>query len=419
MPALLSCLALAGCLTVDVPAIVDARDDDAQGQAFARLPEPSLGGEPSIAAAADGLAAYVVAPAGDEGLNRAWRSVDGGTSWESLGPVAEEFGTNDATIALRPDGSVWVGTFWSRAPPPYPQVTDSSPFCTAVSVSRDGGASWDTNPFGCGIPIGLDERPWLAASARETFLLHHQPAFGAWTLSRTTDNAQWVNLPTPAVGPAVVSPPVATDEFVAFTFGIPSPSAAGGVEFVGPFLATSRDSGVTWDVAEVARDSIDGRFQQLAMGDDVGIVAWSSLRDDGTMQVRASRLDGDAWIAPMDISVSGTSAMPWAAASGSRLLVAWLHADESAHPHAVAADAEWRVRVWRDGQTTQLPHVVHRGPLCSAYGAPLCPDGRSPLGDFFSAAAFPDGRALVAVGVDADGAYGFNAVPLHVIVEER
>lgn len=412
----LALVVLAGCVQgppEDRPPLAD--DPTTWEWSLATLPD-GIGGEPSIVAAPDGTL-FVVAPATleDGPVNLVWRSRDG-RQWDFLGRVNEDHGSNDASIAVGPDGSVWVATFWST-----PNAS-----CFAVSRSVDEGDTWQATGTACGhpltgVPAGvIADRPWIAVGDGGATVLYDLSTVGVgggWFVTDSADNRQWSDAqPTPAAGPLTLAGPLAARDgrrAFAWAAGIPSDPRSSTTEdvllyrWLGPDVATSADGGA-WTTVAVARETIETRYPQVALTQEGGVAAWVTLRGEQTVVRLAEQVNG-AWGPPTDVDATGTNAWPWLAAAGGHTLLVWEHTNATAPGTlAVPADAPWTFRLLLDGMPLEVPGVVHRGPLCAGPG--MC-DRRA--GEFFSAAVTTDGRVAIAYA-DDQGDEGAFALPLRI-----
>lgn len=373
-----------------------------------------VGGEPSIVASSDGTL-YVAAPATleDGAFNLAWRSDDGRT-WTFLGRVNEDHGSNDASIAVAPDGAVWLATFWSRP--------DAS--CFAVARSQDHGNTWQETSNACAHPLAgrpgiVTDRPWIAADAQGGHVLYSLQAGASidWFIASSADNLAWTAERTPALGPVTLAGPLsARDGMRAFAWalGVPSdptsstPQDVQLYRWLGPEVATSEQGG-EWQSRSIARETIESRYPQVALTAEGAVASWVTLRDGQTVVRLAEQADGE-WGAPRDVEATGTNTWPWLASLGGHTLLVWEHTDAKA-PGALAVpeDAQWSFQVLLDGVRLDVPVLSHRGPLCAAPGS--C-DRRA--GEFFSAAVTVDGQVYIAWADDLGDGPAF-ALPLRIV----
>lgn len=416
---LLACLTLSGCLQPTIVERSSERSSISLGVVDNKV-GGALGSEPSLAIAPDGRTMYVAAigPSGSDLATLLWRSDDAGATWTFLGTVASIYGSNDADVAVREDGSVWVATMWLRP---------LSAKCTTVSVSHDKGATWTDNPLVCGTSIYYDERPWLLAGKNVTYLSRYQSlVVGLPTcplclggelepespsLAASVDNSRWESHPMTEIPPgSSISPPVMHGRAISLL-------AFSGDTYetqTGPRIAASVDDGGSWRLTQLGNDTLAGRNPTLAFTDDMGMMAWVAADGDLTkMRLAATGSDGN-WGAPWSPEPNGTSAMPWVDANNGHIASAWLWTNETAQPTAVAGTSEWRVHLFANGKVTELPRVVHRGPLCSTYGE--CPNSGRGIGDFFTMRVLPNGSLAVAIADDATDGGKPMMSPIRVMI---
>jgi hypothetical protein len=221
-----------------------------------------------------------------------------------------------------------------------------------------------------------------------------------------------VDHPAAQVPGGFFSRPVATRAGVLFAN---FPKSMDDGWFHGPVFETTTDGGLTWDATPIANERADTRSPGLGVaGDGRALATWIPVDDHGS-QVRATLRDASGrWSPPFSLDANGTNVMAWADGNGGHLAAAWLHTDEAAHPCDVNDSAEWRVRVWLDGNEATAPFVVHRGPLFDAFSKD-CEKDRN-LGDFMTAAVAKDGTVLVATAEDTTPGVQYGRAPIHVIV---
>ncbi|MHB8634437.1 MAG: sialidase family protein [Thermoplasmatota archaeon] len=369
--------------------------------------------EPSIAVAPDGTI-YVVAPAvggAPHGTsNHLWRSGDGGVTFALVGTVSEAAGTGDASLAIAPDGALWIATM-QYTNPSNPEKTVGPNFqCTSVSVSHDQGKTFQDNNFACVAPlVPVDaawDRPWIAHDATQGYVLNWRYEGGEFleTLVRSPDNQQWVGGPL-TTGPPMFNGPVTADGSTLLVPYFDSSSVL-GLPPIG--VAASMDGGTTWTRHDLGRGLISN-FPVAAASGGQGVAAWTAPQSgsnrDSAQGVFAAKEASSAWATtPVNLDQNGTNAFAWAAADGGHRAVAWLHANSAEHPSKVAPETPWSLKIWLDGQTYTVDPLVHRGPICVVLYGVACPEGSRGMGDFLSAAILKNGRVAVAYAADASGA---------------
>lgn len=367
---------------------------------FAVLPD-HRGSEPNVLVAPDGTTIYVIAPTSEDHLmvNRLWRSDDAGATWKLVNTIAAGHWSGDGDVAVDKDGSVWTVTL------PLGSFTGvvGPNLCSVVSLSRDKGETFQDNPLGCGQPLAYYDRPWINKGDERAYVLATRWHLGAPMVSvaSSTDNEAWIGGPSLfGSDPVPLTGKPALDEgrhYVPYVQALRKP-------LLGPSIATADEPALLWTIEPIAQDHVAGNFPAVAMSGGRGIAAWAAFADESwesPFRIRAATYEGGAWSEPFTLDGNGTNAFVWAAARDGHLAVAWLHADEDAHPSKVRDGATWVLRVWVDGQLYDMVDAdVHRGPLCIVIMSVGCED-KTRVGDYLSVDLLPDGRPVVAYAVNA------------------
>lgn len=373
------------------------------------------GSEPSLGVTPDGVLFT------DLGSN-VHRSFDDGQTWEFVANPSP-MPNLDPDLAVDADGNVWESRLWLG--------------CAAVSVSRDQGATWTSNPAVCPL-AGGDRQYVVPTQGGEAYLYFHQlPSFHQ-TATKTTDYGMtW--LPTG---------PVESPDHVSFVNGGSGwggggfwNEATGSVFFTfsysheqggdqlqgtnGAGYSVTRDGGATWTARKAA--DLEGRLLGLGLvtgaADDAGNVylTWGEALgadgDDVAIFVAASQDDGQTWSDKMRVDEGGNSSVFPVVVAGEagRVAVAYYEGSEAAFPDGM--QGTWNVTLawtedlfaggpWSHGQLTTAP--VKRGPICIS--GTTCTGNRE-FADYFDAVRMPDGRVGVTynllVGGDGELRNGF------------
>lgn len=344
--------------------------------------------------------------ANQNGQVNLWRSTDGGFSFQFAGLPGLDFGPrdflslgiSDPDLAQDASGRIYLAQLG-------PTLENW------VSWSEDDGATWATNPLPLAqndtIPFLRGDRPWIAGGAPGIAYLASPN--GA-RLYKTTDGARtWTSMGLTGV----------------FWANIDTDKRDGTIYIGGSHLAVSTDGGRSFVVKDTPGANAFGR---PAIDADGGVYLPADWR--GSLSIVASADRGDTWIAPIPVeSAAGVNIWPWLVAGApGRVAMVWLHADdgetwfvESAIVHdAFSSSPEvFRARV--------TPEPVHVGPICIGTTCQLpepdcdfslnCEIHRSDrrMGDFFTAAAGPDGRLHVAVGTTTFAPEDGLSRPLYIV----
>lgn len=428
LAALGTALLASGCLQTGGVAPAAAVDEPLVDAVVARLTavldaEGGMG-EPSLGVAADGtLFGNGRANNGaqfDPGA--AYRSRDGGATWEKLGAPTDPMPNLDPDLAVDADGVVWFDTLYVG--------------CTTVSVSRDQGDTWSTpNPLACVPPAG--DRQYVIPTKGGTAYTyaHNLPTFyqiGA----KTTDYGQtWTplgpveGLPTHHLlvnegtgwGGGGFWNPTTDSVFFTYTWFVNTAPGATAGRTAHPAAHVTRDGGLTWDLIRL--DPMVGQYHGLSLvvgaADEGGNVylSWSSTdldTNDSAVYVAGSQDDGVTWTPPIRVDADNDSSAYPAITAGAagEVAIAYYDADVPGYPSTLPEQAAWNVTLawtkdlfaasptWERGQLST--HEVKRGPIC--VNGSGCGQNRELL-DYFSAKRLPDGRvgALWASTEDVEG----------------
>lgn len=394
---LLLVVLLAGCST---PGTSDGGKTDDEGPTglpaprFAAPVDPSGGRgggpEPIVAVTDDGWT-YVAAQDAKGGQPWFWASQDGRT-WKSARPSQQSGGEVDMTWG--PRGIVYF--------------TQLGPQGNVVSVSRDRGQTWSSTPLQA-LTTQYFDREWVAVDAQgSAYLVARQ--FGSlgqdtWAQSSRSDDGGVTFVAQGRAWDATREPGGGNGNLVASSGGLVLPYVCRDVE--GVCVATSRDRAQSWSQSLVVARNVrtDNVYPVAAVDGSRVLVAWSDASDGRLSVWVASSTDGGrSWSRPWKANDASESAtMPWLAAGGGRVWLAYLSTpkDLASADADAAKGAEWTPVAARiDGQS-----VVERGPVMGPVhvGVMSKPVGQSggtfdrSFGDFFTAAVDRNGKLVVAL----------------------
>lgn len=380
------------------------------------------GSEPSILAARDG-AIYVVSVLGSAEArgDALWKSTDDGATWSYLNKPDYPFGGGDADLDEDEAGTLYLPGQWRPAAIPGAYVTGGE----SMAVSKDGGATWSTNPVASNLPV--TDRQWSTTYGAGTAWLAFNQAQRGLVVTKSTDSgATWANLRalpgTWEPGDGVVSggPNGIPGDILAGPDGtlyIPyGPGIGGGSNL--HRLIISHDGGATFEVnvIHVVNDEAQpgAIFGTLAMDTEGGLYyVWAQSIEDGTAGVRVflafSHDGGRKWSPPLAVSHGGTtSVFPWiVVGKPGHIAIAYYSSPGRFLADAAPAGQEWypTMALSRNAVDVNLTfdHAVlsegpiHVGPLCT--GGTSCDSQYRRLGDFFEIGLTPPGK-VVAVWVD-------------------
>lgn len=397
--------AVAGCVddpSPDSAAVVDPVPDLPEVVAELNSVVDAKGGrgEPSLGVTPDGVLFTNGRDHEAVGLNSgaAYRSMDGGATWERLGAPTAPFPDFDPDLAVDVDGTVWFDNLYLA--------------CNAVAVSRDLGESWTTHPAVCNGPVG-DRQYVIPTEGGTAYLYYHQLPTFYQTAMKTTDYGRtW--LPTGPVewpdhhmllgensgwGGGGFWNPATGSVFFTWTWF----DDRGGL----PGYAVTRDGGSTWTTA-TATEEAWGRPLGLGLvvgaADAAGNVylTWAEADgDDVAVFLATSTDDGETWREPMRVDDGDGGKVFPAITAGpeGKVAIAYYEADVDTYPSDAPDDATWNVTLaWTEDALADEPafqygtfseRPVRQGPICP--DGTVCQGNREFL-DYFSIERMPDGR---------------------------
>jgi hypothetical protein len=288
--------------------------------------------EPGIDIAADGTI-YVNGPggiavnSGGPGPSFLFRSTNAGASFTETSNLTrlDGPGGGDSDLVVTPEGRLAWTDLW---------VGSSSVACDPI----DKGDTWITNPVQ---GVVAQDRQWLAATPGAVYHLTHQLE-GGLVVSKSFDCGATYQVHNLAVSVAAQgyclcypgniiaeagAGPLGNGVAGTLTdkVGLIFPTAGGlGSTTQGISFAKSVDGGVTWTqhtiVAPAAKNR-RGVFPVVANGGGGNLYAvWY---EDGKIAFAKSTTWGDSWSGVTYVSGSDSALMPWVAANGSKVAIAY------------------------------------------------------------------------------------------------
>ena len=340
------------------------------------------GGEPMLAVAPDGTLYLqaVSSPPDGAPISAAWRSDDGGATWQALAiPEGAAADSYDGAVAASPEGVVYLAN------------TENTRL--RIWSSADKGDTWDE----LAIPaIAPAHRMWLA------------PSEGRLDVGIDTLGGPNFHFALDAAGPTLVAPNYDVGGSLARRAdGLllwPRHEAAPFDRFV---AYASDDDGATWARTPMTRDEPPETFP---LGEARRTSIWTATVFDangtayhlrsaaGALLLSRSVDDGLTWSPEVALTREDEHAiLPWMSA---QLDVVGVARNGTAWS-PLALRVEWPL----DADAPMvlraaLPGIVHEGELCT-FGQACDPAARA-LGDYTAVVTLPSGDAVAAFGSSVD-----------------
>lgn len=314
----------AGCVGSPASVLSDVADPIA-GDATAALGGQfhiGLGAtEPTIGVGPDGDV-YMTAMKPRPGFGRMptiVRSLDGGQTWEDVGPMTH-LNTNDPLVLVDPDtGRIYTSDILPLS-------------CTFLSWSDDQGATWTTNPYACGNSQVNDHQTIAVAKPRlvttvgypnVVYICTNDVAYFACATSLNgglTFGPQIpvdVGIETARVDPAFNTIPVCgatTGHLKAGPDGkVYLPKSSCSVQPSPPVVYVTDNDGLTWTKKTISSMIMEGHEIGFAVDEENNLYAfWPGA--DGRQYFAASNDGGDTWSEPLDVTAPGVTATMFTAA---------------------------------------------------------------------------------------------------------
>ena len=261
--------------------------------------------EPTLGQTKDGSIFYAAADTVD---NDVLRSKDGGKTWEKVSPMLGPY--NRHAVSLDP--YVWVDEDTGRV-----FTIDLTVSCSIMSYTDDQGATWTTNPLACGRPVNDHQTLFGGPPATSSPVLYDNVLYYCWNDVVSSSCGKSLNggltwNPTGTPAYRGVDQPQGQGE----------PALCGGLHGHGvvgrdgtvylpkphcdqPWLAISKDEGVTWETVRVSTlPVVFGPDPSVAV-DDKGNIYYVWVSDDRLPYISYSKDGGKTWSKPMMVGAPG------------------------------------------------------------------------------------------------------------------
>jgi hypothetical protein len=327
LTAVVAAVALVAAGALQVLSTADAKSDGSAGKAIAHYeggkvirkgaaaaaaPEAVLYSpgvdalEPTLGLNEEGDVFFVGVPGAGASI---MRSTDEGETWEDKSPNLAGVKSHPVTL----DPYVYVDEWTGRV-----FTIDLTVACSYMSYSDDKGESWVTNPLACGRPVNDHQTLFSGPPVSSSTVGYDNVVYYCWNDVATSSCSKSLNggltwHPTgePAFHPAEVQE------------GAPGARSCGGLHGHGvvaddgtiylpkehceePWIAMSRDEGVTWEHVRVAPrgTAIFGPDPSVAV-DSEGNVYYAWVDKDRLPRLAVSTNGGFSWSKPMEVGMPG------------------------------------------------------------------------------------------------------------------
>ena len=348
-------------------------------------------------------------PAGTD----AWKSMDGGNTWEYLGQpdgaqVAAAsggrglgLGGGDEDLAIAPNGAVYINSLWLGS--------------LTQSTSSDGGHVWAVNPVSSDIPE--DDRQWIASHGNNELYLTYKQTGALLNGTQTI-------IALKSFDGGLTFPQIAT--VTTPSMGV-QPGDQGNIE-VDPsgnvytvffstdgkslYISRSSDGGKTWILKLVytATSSLVNVFPSLAI-DKAGNL-YIAYSDSHNVFLTHSTDQAATWSAPVRVSngsASKSAIGPWVTAGDAgKVNITWWGTTATSNNDGTA---QWKVFFSQSlnalqaiptfAQTTATG-VMHVGAICT--NGTGCASGTRNLAEYFAPGLSLDGSELIVYSDDFNNA---------------
>ncbi|MDQ3958389.1 MAG: glycoside hydrolase [Actinomycetota bacterium] len=271
-------------------------------------------GEPTVAHSEDGSVFFVGADidtvGGRPNQVDVARSDDHGGTWTNISPKIGPENAHPITL----DPYIWMDKDTGRL-----FTIDLTVACSLLSFTDDEGASWVTNPLACGRPVNDHQTLFGGPPATSTPVAYENVLYYCWNDVATSSCSKSINGGVtfqPTGSPAFQG--VTTDDegnrdVCGGLHGHGAVSPKDGTVFLPreycgkPFVAISKDEGVTWEQVQVAKMNAPEGADPSVDIDAKGNIYYTWIGPDYNLWLVTSTNDGKSWSKPMMVAAPGVN----------------------------------------------------------------------------------------------------------------
>lgn len=266
------------------------------------------GAEPTLGLTKNGHIFYTAADI--NALNRVdiLRSTDKGSTWENISPDLGPENRHAVTL----DPYIYVDKWTDRV-----FTIDLTVACSILSWTDDEGESWLTNPLACGVPVNDHQTLFSGPPVSSPTVGYDNIVYYCWNNIASSECSKSLDggLTFHATGgPAFTG--VATGEGASgFCGGLHGHGVVGedGTVFLPreycglPYVAISKDEGVTWDQVQVADMPASSGSDPSVAVDKKGNIHYTWIAEDRLPYLVSSKNGGKSWTKPVMIAAPGVN----------------------------------------------------------------------------------------------------------------
>ncbi|HEV3473104.1 MAG TPA: hypothetical protein VG408_07880 [Actinomycetota bacterium] len=365
--------------------------------------------EPTLGISKDGIIYFVATPGlGAEIL----RSVDGGRRWETVSPRLGDRNAHPVTLDPYVYLDKWTGRLFT---------IDLTVACSYLSYTDDLEVGWTTNPLACGRPVNDHQTLFSGPPVSSTPIGYDNIVYYCWNDVATSSCSKSLDggLTFTVTGsPAYLGPNTEKTENCGGLHGHGVVGEDGTIflprEYCEqPWLAISRDEGLTWEHVRVSNKTAIWGPDPSVDVDEKGNVYYVYLDKDRLPYLVVSRDNGKTWSKPKMIASPGLTETVHAtidAGDPGSVAVAYYGTDDVKGPieeREYSQEVEWSAYITMTTDAFSNDPVFYTGQV----NASDDPMARGPCGprrcydalDFIDVVIAPNGIPYAAL---ADSCFG-------------